>query len=367
MKKLILFAAAATFALAANAKVWRINYEDNANAEFKTIAAACSAVKVADTDTLYLEAGYYPEGNTISRNGMTVLGPGWGFAPNYGDASTIAEARITTTLTISANNVKVIGLVCNGVIDLGGEVKRSNCVIERCKANDISDDLRYNGTCENITIKNCYVTNKISLGGYNYSTNIVKNIDIIGNIISSSTYKTIDIGGVFDDKASNINILNNTIIGKTTNTDYPIITTKNSVIQDNIIINTTNETFVMNFAQVGNIIRKNVFSLSADNVTAAISEKYPDNYYVAATVANTFVNKTSAAYYDEAMKFQLLESTPAKGGAYDGGDCGAFGGSTPYIICGRPQGIPYIYDVEVPAQPKENKLHVTFKVKGQNE
>lgn len=369
MKKILFFAAAMLCVTAANAKAWRINYEDNANADFKTIAAACSAAKVADTDTLYLEAGYYPEGNTISRAGMTVIGPGWGFAPNYGDASTIAEAQLTTSLSISADNVKVMGLVCKGTIDLGyKQVSRANCTIEKCKATDISWASVYAGTCENITIKNCYLTKNISLTGCGSTTwkSYVKNVNIIGNIINSSSYEHIYISDL-DEQVSNINILNNTFIGKTSSTSSSIIKTKNSIIQDNIIINTANETFVMDFAQTGNIIRKNVFSLSSDNVTAYISEKYPDNYYVAATISNTFVNKTSAAYYDEAMKFQLLETTPAKGGAYDGGDCGAFGGTTPYVLNGRPQGIPYIYDVEVPAQPKENKLHVTFKVKGQNE
>ena len=347
MKKILFFAAAMICATAANAKVWRINYEDNANADFKTIAAACQADEVADTDTLYCEAGYYPVGNDISRNGMTVIGPGWGFAPNYGNTSTIEEARITSDLYIYANNVKVMGIVCDKTINLGGST-RFNCIIERCKAKRVY----WNGDyCYDSTIKNCYLLTQLSLNGR------VRNIDIIGNIITPYYESAIDINAA-DDQVSNINILNNTLTAVTGNS---MIVTKNSVIQDNILVN-AGDTWVMDFDQTGNIIRKNVFSLSSEY----INEKYPDNYYVSATIANTFVNETSANY-DEAMKFQLLETSPAKGGAYDGGDCGAFGGSSPYIIGGRPQGIPYIYDVEVPAQPKDNKLHVTFKVKGQNE
>lgn len=371
MKKILFFAAAMLFVTAANAKVWRINYEDNANADFKTIAAACEAVKVADADTLYLEAGYYPEGNTISREGMTVLGPGWGFAANYGNTSTIEMARLTTNLSVSANNVTVKGIVCDGTINLGSSVNRSNCVIERCKANQIYYFSSYASCgCSDITIKNCYLTNKIYVAGYNQSNykSYVRNINIIGNIIicSSSNTRIVEVWDL-DDHVSNINIQNNTLIGKTSSTEYPLIRTKNSVIQDNIILNTANENFVMSFDQTGNIIRKNVFSLSPEYVSTVISEKYPDNYYVGATIASTFVNETSAAYFDEAMRYKLLDSTPAKGGAYNGGDCGAFGGTAPYVLNGRPQGMPFIYDVEVPAQPKDNKLHVTFKVKGQNE
>ena len=101
MKKLILLAAAVTFAFAANAKVWRINYDENANADFKTITAACSSAKVANTDTLYCEPGNHAGSagdNVISRKGMKVLGPGWGFEPNYGGTSTIAEAKFANAI-----------------------------------------------------------------------------------------------------------------------------------------------------------------------------------------------------------------------------------------------------------------------------
>lgn len=373
MKKILFFAAAMLCVTAANAKVWRINYDANANADFRTITAACAAAKVADTDTLYCEAGYHignESDNTISRSGMTVVGPGWGYAPNYGNTSTIAEASFSNTITINANNVRISGIVCKNLISLTN-VTRSGCTIDRCKVKQIywTTSNFSNRFLENIIIKNCFITNNINIDLVNSNTNCtIHNINIENNILVYGGSPVIRIAGTYiDDYASNMNIMNNTIIGTTTSTSNPIIKTVNSLIQDNIIINTANETFVMDFNQTGNIIRKNVFSLSPDNVSTVISEKYPDNYYVGATIDNTFVNTTTGGYYDEAMKYKILETSPAKGGAYDGGDCGAFGGASPYVLNGRPQGIPYIYDVEVPAQPKDNKLHVTFKVANQNE
>ena len=82
---------------------------------------------------------------------------------------------------------------------------------------------------------------------------------------------------------------------------------------------------------------------------------------------NTFVNTTDGVWYDEAMKYQLLETSAAKNASHAGDHCGEFGGVHQYVLFGRPQGVPYIYDVEVPAQPTNNQLHVTFKVARQNE
>jgi hypothetical protein len=252
---------------------------------------------------------------------------------------------------MAADNVKLSGAVCDNSITLGSNVSRSSILIERCKADEISWSFTTsNKLLTDITILNCNISSKLQLGGSTAYASSIRNIYIVGNIIRNDNANScVSIIGVAD-QISNVNIINNTIIGRFTSTGTSIIKTINSFIQDNIIINTANETFVMSFAQTGNIIRKNVFSLSQDNVTAYISENYPDNYYNGATLANTFTCQSNSKYRTEEY-YLLKDDSPAKNAAYDGGDCGAFGGTTPYIICGRPQGVPYIYDVEVPAQP----------------
>lgn len=383
MRKILLFAAALLTVTTANAKVWRINYDDNAKADFKTISAACAAAKVADSDTLYCEAGYHAgsaSDNQISRNGMTVVGPGWGFEANYGNTTTISEARFPNNIHILANNVKLTGVVCGKNIQIGTGTSSnspasntySNITIERC---NIGGQIYWksgysSGILSDIVIKNCYLT-QICLDP-SFSHSAIHDLYIEGNIINSAhtqyTPAFLIQTSYGAEKYTNINILHNTIICNipAVSNDASILRTVNSLIQDNIIINTANQTYVMNFAQAGNIIRKNVFSLSSENASAVIDENYPDNYYNGATVANTFTCQSNSKYRTEEY-YQLSENSQAKNAAYDGGDCGAFGGVSPYVICGRPQGIPYIYDVEVPAQPTDNKLRVSFKVKSQNE
>lgn len=370
MRKILFFAAALLTVTAANAKVWRINYDENANADFRTIAAACSSSKVANTDTLYCEAGYQngsDADNTISRSGIKVFGPGWGFETVYGGTTTIADARFTNEFIIKASNVLISGLVCENNLRTSDQVRIKNVTIERCQINRIYASAR--DTLSDLTIKDCSIQSiNLSVNGLG-----IKNIYITNNLIVSKNQYGYNQAIICKDdqkKISNVNILRNTIVyGPYNDGDWyelPVYI-KNSLIQDNIIINTNNPSKTIDFTpSFGNIVRKNVLSLDGNAVESAdIIANFPDNYYVGATEASTFTC-TNSTYRSE-QYFQLKEGSPAKGVAYDGGDCGAFGGSTPYIICGRPQGIPYITDVEVPAQPKNNKLTVTFKVANQNE
>lgn len=378
MKTIKFFALAAAMlcAAGANAKIWRINYDDNAKADFKTLKEACEHVSVAEGDTLYCEAGNHNgtvAENTISRT-MTVFGPGYGFAPNYGNTSTLAGAAFTKTITIKADKVHLAGL-CAYKIEFGA--KTDGVTIERCKivgyfVNGNAPIYVGNYDCSNLTIKDNYIeqlyysNNSARMIGraisiWGSSTGEQKSITITNNIIKGSVY----LSPSTEANISNVLIQNNTIVGAFS-TSSSAIYTANSVIQDNIIINTSNVTYVMDFDKMtGNIIRKNVFSLSALNINSYISENHPDNYYVAATEDNTFT-KTEKSYGFEEY-YRLLDSSAAKNAAYDGSDCGAFGGTNPYVLCGRPQGVPYIYDVEVPAYPTNDKLNVSFKVTGQNE
>ena len=359
MKKLILLAAAVTFAFAANAKVWRINYDENANADFRTITAACNSAKVANTDTLYCEPGRHQasgDDNKVTRDGMKVFGPGWGFEPNYGGTSTLAAAEFSSAIKIAANNVKVSGVVASIDFYAVSHKTLKNITIERCKCYHIESNAVNGDSLKNIRIERCNITHKLEL-----QAAAKKDIYICNNIVRIGSSYCFNIEG----NTGNINILRNTIL---IDNDYGRVVVKNALVQDNIMIHTYNaNNKPFDFSQTGNVIRKNVFSLSGGATeNAEIVANYPDNYYAGATAAGTFTCKTGSIYRTEEY-YMLKDGSPAKNAAYDGGDCGAFGGSTPFIICGRPQGIPYITDVEVPAQPKDNKLTVTFKVANQNE
>lgn len=88
---------------------------------------------------------------------------------------------------------------------------------------------------------------------------------------------------------------------------------------------------------------------------------YPDNYYVGATLENTFIDNITGDRY------LLRDDSVAKGKATDGGECGAFGGSHPYVLSGIPTNMPSITEAKIPTTPTDGKLAITLKIAIQNE
>ena len=70
--------------------------------------------------------------------------------------------------------------------------------------------------------------------------------------------------------------------------------------------------------------------------------------------------------YSFDKRFQLLPNSPARNYATDGGDCGPYGGPTPYVPSGAP-GIPDVYNLTVPAQGTTGGgVDVNVRVRTQN-
>jgi hypothetical protein len=62
-------------------------------------------------------------------------------------------------------------------------------------------------------------------------------------------------------------------------------------------------------------------------------------------------------------RWEMKAGSPALGSGSGGVDCGAFGGSTPYILSGVPN-LPHIYEADVPASATSSSgLQVSIKVK----
>ena len=372
MKKLILLAAVLVSAAAANAKVWRVNPNEAARPDFLNVTAACQAMKVHRGDTLYCEPGLYTsaDNNYISKNYLTIIGPGFGFKNSQGSTSAICEANFSAKLTIDADSIHIIGI----------------------KAADIQyRAASYYGVRKDLTIERCYIGRFWSGSQYDYLRNVtIRNNFFNINLYYSTSYAPIDFGN--SRELQNISIENNIIIGFVycvwlsagVNTsaliahntmvcapwpDYTAIRTQYSVIRDNIIINTSGDSYLFNFSYDyfgENQVYNNVLSLNAENVSADILNTYGgDNYFIGATLANTFT--CSVVDHAEETYYRLKEGSVAANKANQGEDCGAFAGSWPFIINGRPQGLPYIYEVNAPNYPTNDQLTITFKVKANNQ
>ena len=165
-------------------------------------------------------------------------------------------------------------------------------------------------------------------------------------------------------------IENNTITSKVGDSRYTIIDANNSTIRNNIVINTRtgfdnnnnvpySEQYCIDFdGTKNNVIQNNVFSITSNYAPT----NYPNNHFVGASIENTFVMTGS-----EDGMYQLLETSAAKNAATHGGDCGAFGGATPYVLSGIPQFLPHITEALVSAKPTDGKITVKLKIENQDE
>ena len=344
MRKFFLMAVvvcASLLSTAAQAKTWRINNDPAAKADFLSINAAMESLDVYAGDVLYLDPGCRLPQQTITK-GVTVIGTGYNLAES--------EEAMVAGIKIGAHNIKLTGInVSEGIS--WKSATYNNITIERCKARGISTYY----SCEGVKIIGCYITGDV----YGYNTSLVLRNSIVLNQVHGI------VNGI---------ISNNVIIYDTsTSTDnYPITSVTNSTITNNIIINPTTYTkttdnVVTNYSYMTirntkvtdyNTIAHNILSTDADHAWA----DFPTNKFIGAKVEDIFVNEGN-----QEEKYKLKEGSAAIGYGQNGVDCGAFDGLYPYVLCGRPQFVPYIYDVQIPNTPTDGKLNITLKVKSQNE
>lgn len=343
MKKQLFLLAACVLAgaAAANATCWRINPSPFAKAQFKTVEESMADINVLPGDTLLLDPGEH-YGCVLTRENITVIGPGYNLDQN----KKWAESQVATI---------------SGAVTIG-----KKCTIEGCQFGDLSvSEEAHVKRCRfrdvmgayyqpNVVIEQCLVFGQIECIHSNW---------IIRNNIITSGYKYPLVGGLNNNGTGSV-IENNVIVTSVLGTMISNI--YNATIRNNIIINTQSgfdseqiPYSAMTVAFDGNnVIQNNVLSTPERYKNST----YPNNYYVGATVENTFVNEGS-----DDGKWQLLDTSAAKGAATHGGDCGAFGGATPYVLSGIPMFLPHITEALVPAKPTDGKITVKLKIENQNE
>lgn len=328
---------------AAQAKTWRINNDPEAKADFLSINDAMASLEVYAGDVLYLDPGCRLPSQTINK-GVTIIGTGYNL--------TESEEAMVAGITIKADDIKLTGVNVSGSISWYNSGNYDNLTIERCKTQGIT--VRDG---DGVKIIGCYITGNVN--GCDQAL-VLRNSIVLGQVHDINN-------GI---------ISNNTIIYNSgTATGYsghPLYFINNSTVTNNIIINTTTHTTttdnvvthwsymtIYNTAVTDyNTITNNVLSTDAEHAWA----DFPTNKFIAAKVEDIFVNEGN-----QEEKYQLKAGSLAIGYGTNGVDCGAFDGLYPYVLCGRPQFVPYIYDAQIPNTPADGKLNITLKIKSQNE
>ena len=346
MKKLLLsLAVIVGVCSAASATTWRINSNPKAKAHFLTLKDAMSSLDVKSGDVLMLDPGAHA-GATINKQ-VTIVGTGYLLADNK-DWKETASASITSNLSLSSDGGRVIGVSVSHI-----SVEADNCEIDRCygavrletvaNASITNCYLTYVGVSTsaptNYVVSNCIIAGAIDIKYYTSSpSGTVKNCVIYGNCKSGYLVNV-----------QNAEFYNNIVIN--TNTEYKV-ENEESVLYRNICTINFNESR-------GNTFTNNVINIDPEYA----SPVYTDNK----CVGNVALTDVFAWGEGLERRFMLSADSPAKGYATDGSDCGAFGGSTPYVLSGIPQFYPHITEVSIPTKTSDNKLKVTLKIVNQNE
>ena len=326
-----------------SATKWRVNSRANVNANFSSLQAAINSSSVSGGDTLYCEGGSYFGNITVTKH-VVIIGPGYFLSQNdstqaYPSTSNIQNLYFDT----GSDNSKVMGMKILGTVYLGNGYYDTIANISLVRNHIYS----FNGGNQNYTqFSNISLINNY----FSYDLSIYSKVTtayIQNNIIVGQVY----IGAITSD------FLNNTIV-YSGNSSYNAASFENSNVVNNIIIH-VNSGPAINISSY-NLSMNN--SISHNVLSDATNSNYPSNYF-SATLSATVVNSGSPD-----GKFELASGSPALGYGTSGNDCGAFGGSQPYVLSGLPFLVPHIYEATIPGTAnKSDGLNITIKAKAQNQ
>ena len=331
-------------ATTASAKSWRINNDTRKQANFTDINAAMASADVAAGDTLYLDPGCVLSSKQTITKAVTVIGTGY-FLKNEMVASTI-----NATLYIKAAGAKMNAVTITGTV----YIENDNITLERCMINKI---LRSGVTRYGLTVLQCYIncsTDYSSIEG-EFRNATIKNNIIRNQYRNGYTYAAIS-------NVHNSEISYNYLVTEGCNKSYISDVIKditNSQIYNNIIKHGSypDRIFANTASDYNNSFYNNVIT-AAEGTYSNVSNIV---WLGSSDVSTVFAEGTDDAAY------HLNEGSPAKGAAADGGDCGPYGGATPYVEGGKPLYHPFINDVTVSVKPVNGKIKLKLNAKMQNE
>lgn len=356
MKKTISFVVLAALILMgmdAEARSYRVCSRAGSGAQYALVAAAVADLaNVFAGDTLYIEPGHVENNSVTLDRALVLIGPGYRFADNNLNMMNVEPAKFAQDI-ILAEDSKMNGCEVVGIIYL-----KSNCIIERCKANQIS--IGSGSRLTNVVVRDCMFP---YLGGGSYAESLIIENNIIVNNTNTQCLTNV----------RNSIIRNNTIYGKYR--EYIMASVSNCEIYNNIIINTTPEfTTTVNPDQTIDTVFKSWNGLAFDatnNVHHNIMSNKPQAEY-SNCIFKAKAEDVLIMDGNNETTYMHKANGPAVGAGVGGSTCGAYGnyggGTRPYQVSGLPLGRPYIYDAEIDDTPSSNNtINASFKIKVQNQ
>lgn len=347
---LLVVAAISIFSYSSYAKVWRVNNNTGANANFISLQAAHDSVPSGDT--LHLEASATSYGGLSCSKKLTIIGTGYFLNENANSQAITQSSKVGQIYLYDGSAGTVImGLDFQGS---GINVYAHDIVIKRNKfssPNGSTPDynvgtisINYAQNNGNIAANNVIITQNYGVRiDVNYpSTGIL----ITNNFLSYPSYTgETTTGQVLVQHANAISLVQNNIFRRGR------VTANNSSFTNNIM-------YTGFFEGTGNLVSNNL--ANASQFGTANNNK--ENVDMAAVFVGAGTDVSSDG------QWKLKSGSPAIGAGYGSTtanpiDAGIFGGQTPYMLAGLPP-VPAIYFFEnQPIGSNSDPIDVTIKVK----
>lgn len=329
----------------ANARSWRINNDETKKANFTSINAAMSSEDVQAGDTLYLDPGCVIASQTISKR-VTLIGTGY-------LSKAHPTAYITNGLSISAANTKVEGVYCTGSIS----VTANYVTLERCKIDTYISTS--NRAAQYVSIRQCLIGDYIT--GRGTTSNETLGWTIEGCIIRSGNSDG-SVRSLYNPIIRNNYILNTSTNTSTAWSPSALRNITGGLIENNVLLNAKNTRAQTLWSVENSTVQRNVMSCDETKYAAT----YPDN--ICLDLGYAEAEPVVFAKTGEDMNiYRLADDSPAKGAGVGGEDCGPFGGAMPFVVYGRPYGIPYWIESQVGTRAIDGKVNIKQKVMMQND
>lgn len=335
---------------------------------FETIQEAVDAA--APGATIYVYPGLYD--GFILRKAVKILGAGFNRAGSSGNPPPGSLTRVGSTVRLvnNASNAELSGLSLATVsVESVDNIFISGCALDRLQLQRTN----------NVIVESCFFENSTSYYSFGSAVGVADTVSAIFNQCmfvnpySSSRHGTGYSVGHHSSTSSPSTAFYRTDLSFTRcvfslSTIFPWgggeVNYENCIFLNYNNRGTEYSVSVNSGQYVATTVNRSVFvgEQSGSDNSSLDANRYqvdPESIFVGWPI-----NNGSAYSFD--TRFQLSPNSPARGFASDGGDCGPYGGPTPYVPSGTPS-IPWIYNLSVPtANPTEESINVNVKVRTQN-
>jgi hypothetical protein len=308
-----------------------------------TYTSLQSAVDVASAgDTIHVHPHGLEYGNATITKKLVIIGSGYNIDEQDDSLGirTFTENSKLGTISYNAGSDSSVIMGCEiGTLNLNDPVKYVKVL-----RNVVNSGIRLWGA-DSITINGCYIVGYIYYQSYYYA--------------SIRMYNT-----------SQGNICTNNLLTNVSTYNRSIIVNENSsaLVQRNIMLAPTNEidysTVVDNVIRGGTMTSLN--SVVTNNVFMANLTQYAGDNLIDQGSSGIFVGYPDQLTYSFDSRWMLAPGSPAIGYAFDGGDCGIYGGDHPYKLSGVPA-VPLIYEL-TPVNNviiENDSLHINIKIRSE--